>query len=136
MKNQFTVVQDFYKSILEKRAEETAKALMPDYEKDSREIALRSVADNKQEQRKDLGQYLESAKKEQKADTSTMNKSLDATDKSTTDTSNPLLKIAMNKAFFRGLRQVEFLKVASADYMKAAYSSFQDELYKIENVRA
>lgn len=131
MKNQFTVVQDFYKSILEKRAADTAEALMPDYGKDSREIALREIDKNKADQRKDLGQYLESAKKEEKADTKTMDKALDATDKGSTDTSNPLLKIAMNKAFFRGMREIEILKTASADYMKLVYSAFQDEMHKI-----
>lgn len=131
MKNQFTVVQDFYKSILEKRAAETAEALMPDYGKDSREIALREVESNKADQRKDLSQYLEAAKKEVKDDTKTMDKALDAADKESTDTSNPLLKIAMNKALFQGMREVEILKVASADYMKVVYSAFQDEMNKI-----
>lgn len=128
MNNQFTVVQNFYKSILEKRA---AESLMPDYGKDSREIALKEVDENKKEQRKDLSGYLEAAKKEEKADTKTMDENLDAADKDSTDTSNPLLKIAMNRALFAGLRQVELLKTASADYMNVVYSSFQDEMYKI-----
>jgi len=128
MNNQFTVVQDFYKSILEKRA---AESLMPNYGLDNRELALKELDENKKEQRKDLGQYLEAAKKEEKADTKTMDGALDATDKDSTDTSNSLLKIAMNKALFRGLRDVTFLKTASADYMKIVYSSFQDEMQKI-----
>ena len=131
MNNQFTVVQDFYKSILEKRATDVASSITPDYSKDNREIALREIEHNKADQRKDLGRYLEAAKKEDKADTSAMNKALDAADKSSTDTSNPFVKIAMNKAFFQGLRQVNFIKSASADYMKFIYSAFQDEMSKI-----
>ncbi len=122
MRNQFTVVQDFYKSILEKRAMQGS---------DEREAALQQIDANQSEQKKDLSKLFASTKKEEKADTSTMNKALDAADKDSTDTSNPLLKIAMNQAFFHGLRQSQFLKTASADYMKLVYSSFQDEMAKI-----
>lgn len=133
MTNPFAVVQDFYKSLLEKRAyEDTDKAITPDYALDSREIALKEVDRNKEIQRKDLSELLSAAKKESKADTATMDKALpEATEKSDTDTSNPLLKIAMNMAFFEGLRHVNMLKTASADYMKTVYSSFNDELEKI-----
>lgn len=131
MKTQFTIVQEFYKGILEKRAADAA--LTPEYDLNSQEIALRDVESNKDLQKKDLKALLPSSvKTESKDDTAALNKALPkATDKEDTMTSNPLVKVAMNRAFFHGLRQVDFLKTASADYMKIVYTSFNDELSKI-----
>jgi len=129
--DQFSVVQNFYKTILEKRAEETS-SIMPDYSKDSREIALQDVESNKLDQRKQLMSLLNAAKPESVADTKTLDKALpEATDKKDTTTSNPLVKIAMNMAFFEGLRRAHNIKTASADYLKTMYTSFNDELSKI-----
>lgn len=127
----FTSIQNFYKVVLEKRAEETA-TLMPDYSKDSREIALREVEANKLDQRKQLMTLLNAAKTESSSDTKTLDKALpEATGDKDTTTSNPLVKIAMNMAFFEGLRGAIHMKTASADYLKTVYTSFSDELKKI-----
>lgn len=105
---------------------------MPDYSKDSREIALREVEANKLDQRKELMSLLSAAKSESSADTKTLDKALpEASDSKDTTTSNPLLKIAMNMAFFEGLRNAAHLKTASADYLKTIYTSFNDELNKL-----
>lgn len=129
--DQFTIVSNFYKTVLEKRAEETA-SIMPDYSKDSREIALREVEANKLDQRKELMVLLNAAKSESSADTKALDKALpEATGKKDTTTSNPLVKIAMNMAFFEGLRQATHMKTASADYLKTVYVSFTDELNKL-----
>lgn len=131
--NQFFTVQNFYKTILEKRAADFKNSIMPDYKLDNREIALKEVEKNQLDQRKQLEALLMGTKVEEKHDTSVLEKALDHADDDSTDTSNPLLKIAMNQALFRGLRSAEvtFLKTASADTMKVVYTAFHDELEKI-----
>lgn len=133
MSTPFIAVQDFYKSILEKRAaEEGLSPIMPEYDKDSRPIAIDEEKANKKDQRKELENLLSAGKKEEGPDTKEMKKALPkATDAHEVETSNPFIKIAMNKAFFEGLRSVTILKTASADYMKMVYTSFNDELEKI-----
>lgn len=129
--NQFMTIQNFYKNILEKRSEETA-SLMPDYTKDSREAALQEVESNKTDRRKELMKLLDSAKSESSADTKTLNKMLpESIDSEDTTSSNALVKIAMNMAFFEGLRDSPGLKTASADYLKTIYTSFNDESAQI-----
>ncbi len=128
--NAFNAVQDFYKTVLVKRASEMS-SIMPNYRHDSAEAANKELDSGKSEQEKFLSSLFEHTTSAQKNDTKVLDKALDATDKSTTTTSNPLVKIAMNRAFFDGVRAIEFMKIASGDYLHAVYRSFNDEVEKI-----
>lgn len=130
--NSFVAVQNFYTAALQKIAQDES-CITPDYSKDSRAISLDQLEDNKHDQRKELENLLAAARQETNSDTKVLDKALPkAMEKKDTTTSNPLVKIAMNMAFFEAIRRTPFIKTSSADFLKKIYTSFNDELTKIE----
>lgn len=133
-------IRDMYISILEKRA---AEAAAPDYSTDSQAVANGEVASNNKDQRSQLEGLFSAAKPAEKQMTSQLNKLLPIA-KKTPDTtaSNPLLKVAFqvvhHQAFFAGIRRAStgFFKTAELGYLRMAYRSFEDELYKVANLAA
>jgi hypothetical protein len=128
----FNAVQDFYRTVLVKRASEMS-SITPDYKVDSAEQANKLLTQGKADQEKQLSSLFANTDRASTADTKALDKALDATGKDSTSTSNPLVKMAMNKAFFEGIRELEFLKVAAGDYLHLVYRSFNDEMNKIAN---
>jgi hypothetical protein len=124
-------VQDFYKSILEKRAGKIDQ-FGPDYSLDNQEIATSELSDNKSDQRSELNSLFDSSSSVQKADSKLIGKTLpDAKKSDDVSTSNPMLKLAVNMAFFEGLRSTGILKTADSNFLKIAYAAFEDELEKL-----
>jgi len=118
-------VQDFYKAMLEKRAE------CGDWgsSTDPQEVANGELSSNQGDQRSQLSDLFAQASSAQKEDTKLVGKALPKARAGDSASSNPLLKVGA--AFFAGLREGEILKTASPDYLHAAYTSFKDELDKI-----
>jgi hypothetical protein len=129
--NAFVEVQDFYRTMLVKRA---ADALMPDYKTDSADMAEKELEKNKADQKDQLSTLFNSAESAGTTATKALDKTLPEATNGDVQTSNPLVKIAMNKAFFSTLRELEFLKTASAEYLRMVYTGFSDELEKIAAV--
>lgn len=122
-------VQDFYKSMLEKRAE----CGTWDSHTDPQEVAHGELASNKGDQKSQLGDLLAQSGATQKEDSKMVGKLLPKAKAGDSASSNPLLKLG--SAFYAGVREGLF-KSASPDYLHTAYTSFRDELEKIAWVGA
>jgi len=128
-------VRDMYMSMLEKRAAEDGA--VPLHGNDDQQVANAELGANVRDQRQQLNQLFSKAPQAQKEDTKLINRSLPIAKKTEgTASSNPLLKVAMNQAFFSALQKTDLLKTASADYLRTAYVGFQDEFDKIAMVTA
>jgi hypothetical protein len=120
-------VRDMYITMLEKRASEHDVLGV-----DNQAIANDEHGANLQDQRSELTGMFNQAGAVAKADTKLMNKSLPIAKKTDgTAASSTMLKSAMNSAFFQALRDTGHMKVASPEYLRAAYGGFNDELEKI-----
>ena len=126
-----TSVQDFYKTVLEKRAaEETDKQWGAS--SDGQAVANAEVAANKGDQRAQLGDLLTAAPAAQKAETKNIGKLLPIAKKTEgTVSSNPMLKVAMHRGFFNALRETGLMKTADPDYIRTAYRAFEDEVAQL-----
>jgi hypothetical protein len=123
-------VQDWYIKVLEKKAAE--EGVMLDYSTDNEAVANAEVKDNQGDQRSELTSLFSKAKGVEAADSKLIRKDFPKAKKTEgTMTSNPLMKVAMQQAYFGGLRETELLKMASLDFIKVAFQSFHDELEKI-----
>lgn len=119
--------RDMYITMLEKRASEHDVLGV-----DNQAVANDEHGANIQDQRAELGGLFAKSDASGKDATKVMNKALPIAKKTEgTSASTTLLKTAMNVAFFDGLRDTGHMKVASPEYLRAAYGSFNDELSKI-----
>ena len=125
-------VRDFYIDMLEKRASDGVNPEQISTSTDSQQIANAELDSNVKDQRAQIKPLFETAAAAEKADTKLIGKLLPKA-KASPDaaSSNPLLKVATHQAFFDGLRKTDLLKTASPDYIKAAYTGFEQELQKI-----
>jgi len=122
-------VQDWYIQTLEKRAAEEAAL---DYDVDSQAVANSQVRDNQTEQKAYLDGLFGNAKDVGKDETKLIKAEFPSAQKiEGTMAGNPLVKVGMQQVFFEGLRKTDLLKMASLDYIKMAFQSFNDELAKI-----
>jgi hypothetical protein len=122
-------VQDWYIRTLEKRATEEAGL---DYSVDNQVVANSDVTSNEGEQRAYLNSMFNNAQDVGKNDTKLLKAEFpEAKNTEGTMAGNPLVKVGMQQVFFEGLRKTDLLKMASLDYIKMAFASFNDELAKI-----
>lgn len=118
-------MRDLYITMLEKRASDTLGV-------DNQEEANKEHDANLLDQRSEVSNLFASSAKAEKDTTQVLNKALPLAKKTEgTSGSNSMLKTAMNTAFFDGLRETGIMKVASPEYLRAAFGGFQDELSKI-----
>lgn len=123
-----TPVRDMYINVLEKRAMDVG----PDYGTDNQAIANSEVSANVSDQRAQLSGLLSATKATEKATTKQVGQLLPIAKKTPgTSSSNPLLKVAVHKAFFSGVRQTGLLKTASPEYLRTAFRGFEDEINKM-----
>lgn len=125
-------IRDWYISVLEKRAAEEEPMGV-----DNQEAAVEGLKDNQDEQKKDLSELFTRTGESEKKETAIVRKTFPSVKKKEdTTTSSTLLKVAANKAFFRGVRYTELLKTAGPEYIRTAYYGFNDELDKIASLLA
>lgn len=126
------VTRDMYVTMLEKRASEGLHLFSG---VDNQEEGNKEHASNILDQRSEVSNLFASSDKASKDATSTIAKALPLAKKTEgTSSSNTMLKVAMNTAFFDGLRETGLMKTASPEYIRAAYGSFNDELEKIAGI--
>jgi hypothetical protein len=120
--------RDMYIAMLEKRASHGLDTIGVD----SQEAANSEHSANKLDQRAEVGNLFASADKASRDTTSAISQALPKAKRAEgTSASNTMLKVAMNTAFFEGLRETGLLKTASPEYLRAANMGFHDELDKI-----
>ena len=123
------VTRDMYVTMLEKRASDGIDIFSG---VDNQEVANKEHASNILDQRSEVSSLFASADKASKDMTSVLAKALPKAKKTEgTTSSSTLMKVAMNTAFFDGLRETGLLKTASPEYIRATYNSFNEELGKI-----
>lgn len=126
------VTRDMYITMLEKRASDGINLFSG---VDNQEVANKEHSSNILDQRSDVSSLFANSDKASKDTTSALTKALPKAKKTEgTSGGNTMLKVAMNTAFFDGLRETGLLKAASPEYIRAAYGSFNDELLKIAGI--
>lgn len=116
-------VRDMYITLLEKRAAHVEAEA---------ERATQSQHANRADGARDLRERFDRATASGREASQTLRAALPtARSAPDTTTSSSLLKVAMHRAFFDGVRRMGRLKTAGADYLHTAYCAFEDELTKI-----
>ena len=116
-------IRDWYIGVLEKRAMDGT---------DSQEMAHKELESNQVDQRSELKGLFNQAPVAEKAETKSLTKNFPLAKKTEgTASSSTLLKVAMNRAFFGGARNLEFLKLADPEYLRTAFQGFENEIEKI-----
>jgi hypothetical protein len=123
-------VQDWYMQTLEKRAAE--EGVMLDYSINNEDVANAEVKANHGDQSSELKPLFANTAQVGKDESKLLRKCFPEAKKADdTMCGNPLIKVALQQAFFGGLRDTDIIKMASLDYIKVAFAGFHDELEKI-----